>query len=54
MADANPHMPCHTHTALCLEKPLSELHGRGMARARNGMFESNTATLCKSNGKDTM
>jgi hypothetical protein len=34
-----------------LEKPLSERHGRGMARARYGMCESNTAELCKSNGR---
>jgi hypothetical protein len=46
-------MPCHAHAALCrgLEKSLSERHGRGMARARHGMCESNTAALCKSNGK---
>jgi hypothetical protein len=33
MADANSHMPCHAHAALCrgLEKSLSERHGRGMA-----------------------
>jgi hypothetical protein len=46
----------HAHTALCrgLEKLLSERHDRGMARARDGMCESNTAALCKSNGKDTI
>jgi hypothetical protein len=40
-------MPCHAHAALCrgLEKSLSEWHG---------MCESNTAALCKSNGKDTI
>jgi hypothetical protein len=49
-------MPCHAHAALCrgLEKSLSERHGRGMKRARHGMCESNTAALCKSNGKDTI
>jgi hypothetical protein len=47
-ADANSHMPCHAHAALCrdLEKSLSEQHGRGMARTRHGMCESNTASLC--------
>jgi hypothetical protein len=47
---------CHAHAALCrgLEKSLSERHGRGMAWARHGMCESNTAALCKSNGKDTI
>jgi hypothetical protein len=47
---------CHAHSALCrgLEKSLSERHGRGMARARHGMCESNTAALCESNGKDTI
>jgi hypothetical protein len=55
-ADANSLMPCHAHEALCrgLEKSLSERHCRGMARARHGMCESNTAVLCKSNGKDTI
>jgi hypothetical protein len=37
-----------------LEKSLLEWHGRGMARARHGMCESNTAALCKSNGKDNL
>jgi hypothetical protein len=37
-ADANSHMPCHAHAALCrgLEKSLSEQHGRRMARAQHG------------------
>jgi hypothetical protein len=45
--------PCRAHTVLCrgLEKSLSERHGRGMARARHGMCESNKAAMCKSNGK---
>jgi hypothetical protein len=49
-------MQCHDHVALWrgLEKSLSELHGRGMARVRHGMGESNTAALCKSNGKGTI
>jgi hypothetical protein len=49
-------MPYHAHAALCrgLEKSLSERQGRGMARARHGMCESNTTALCKSNGKDTI
>jgi hypothetical protein len=58
MADANSHMPCpcRAHPALCrgLGMSLSERHGRGMARARHGMCESNTAALCKSNRKDTI
>jgi hypothetical protein len=47
---------CHAHTALCrgLENSLSERHGRGMARARHGIYESDTSALCKSNGKDTI
>jgi hypothetical protein len=40
-ADANSHIPCHSHAALCrgLQKSLSERHGRGMAweRHRRGM-----------------
>jgi hypothetical protein len=46
----------HAHAALCrgLENSLSERHGGGMARARHGMCESNTAALCKSNRKDTI
>jgi hypothetical protein len=55
-ADANSHMPCHGHVALCrgLEKPLSERHGRGMTRARHDVCESDLAAPCKSNGKDTI
>jgi hypothetical protein len=54
-ADANSHMPCHAHAALCrgFEESLSERHGRDTAWARHGMCESNTVALCKSNGKDT-
>src|SRR5215510_13882169 len=35
-------------------KPLAERHGRGTTWERNGMCESNTAALCKSNGKVTI
>jgi hypothetical protein len=47
---------CHAHAALCrgLEKSLLQRHGRGTARTRHDMCESNTAALCKSNGKDTI
>jgi hypothetical protein len=46
----------HAHAALYrgLEKSISEWHVRGMARARHGMCESNTAVLCKSDWKDTI
>jgi hypothetical protein len=49
-------MLCRAHAALCrgLEKSLSKLHGRGMAHTRHGICESNTAALCKSNGKDNI
>jgi hypothetical protein len=47
-------MPCHAALRRGLEKSLSEQHGRGMARARHGMCESNTAALCKPNGKDAI
>ena len=33
--------------------PCEELHGRSMAWAWHGKCESDTAALCKSNGKDT-
>jgi hypothetical protein len=51
----NSHISRRFHAALCrgLEKSLSERHGMGTARARHDMCESNTAALCKSNGKDT-
>jgi hypothetical protein len=41
--------PCHS-----LERSLSERHIRGMTGERHGMYESNTAALCKSNGKDNL
>jgi hypothetical protein len=44
-----PPRPCHG-----LERSLSERHIRVMAGERHGMCESNTAALCKSNGKDTI
>jgi hypothetical protein len=55
-ANANSHMPCCAHAALCrgLEKSVSERLGRGMARARHGLCESNTAALCNSNEEDTI
>jgi hypothetical protein len=47
-------MPFRAHAVLCrgLEKSLSERNGRGMVRARHGVPKSNTAALCKLNGKD--
>jgi hypothetical protein len=47
------HFSCRCHIALCsgLKRSLSERHGRGMTGERHGMCESNTAALCKSNGK---
>jgi hypothetical protein len=45
---------CHAMPCRGLEKSRSERHGGGMARARHGMCESNTAALCKLNGKDTL
>jgi hypothetical protein len=59
-ADANSHILCRSlgiplpRTCRGLERSLSERHIRGMAGERHGMCESNTATLCKSNGKDTI
>jgi hypothetical protein len=61
-ADANSDKPCHApcsaHAALCrgIKKSLSDWHGLGMstAWARHGIYDSNTAALCKSNGKDTI
>jgi hypothetical protein len=54
-------MLIHTYHAVPLPRPcrglersLSERHIRGMAGERHGMCESNTAALCKSNGKDTI
>jgi hypothetical protein len=51
MGDANSHIPMPR----CAVALRSRFHnGIGMARARHGMFESNTAALCKSNGKYTI
>jgi hypothetical protein len=56
----NSHIPCCSPDVTLprpgrgLEKTLPESHIRGMAWERNGMCESNTAALCKSNGKDTI
>jgi hypothetical protein len=54
-------MLIHTYNAVPLPRPcrglersLSERHIRGMAGERHGMCESNTAALCKPNGKDTV
>jgi hypothetical protein len=48
--------PRRAHAALCrdLENSLSKWRGRGTARAQHGMYESNTAELCKLNGKDAI
>jgi hypothetical protein len=57
---ANSHIPCRPHAVpmprLCrgLERSLSGRYIRGMTGERHGMCESNTAALCKSNGKDTI
>ena len=59
--------PCHAPTIAVLPKstaqhgrlstavlwPREERHGRSMAWACRGKCESDTAALCKSNGKDT-
>jgi hypothetical protein len=54
-------MLIHTYHAVPMPRPcrvlegsLSERHIRGMTGERLGMCESNTAALCKSNGKDTI
>jgi hypothetical protein len=54
-------MLIHTYHAVPMPQPcrglegsLSERHIRGMAGGRLGVCESNTAALCKSNGKDTI
>jgi hypothetical protein len=45
---------CHSMPmARCAVALRSRLQN-GMARARHGMCESNTAALCKSDGKDTI
>jgi hypothetical protein len=57
---ANSHITCRSHAAAMprpcrgRERSLSERHIRGMAGERHGMCESNTAAMCKSNGKDTI
>ena len=62
--DAAP-MPCSDHAVLLKATaqrgrlstaalwPWEERHGQSMAWARHGKCESDTAALCKSNGKDT-
>jgi hypothetical protein len=39
------------HTAATLSRTCRERHICGMAGERHGMYESNMAELCKSNGK---
>jgi hypothetical protein len=46
---ANMPSTCHG-----LERSLTERHISDMAGERHDMCESNTAALCKSNGKDTI
>ena len=47
--------PCLIQTchALTMPWPWEERHGQNMAWAQHGKCESDTAALCKSNGKDT-
>ena len=49
-------MPYPRRALAILEKLLSKRHGRSTAgaRHRHGMCDSNTAALCKLNGKDTI
>jgi hypothetical protein len=42
--------PC---SAVALKRTAWSQHGMGAAWARHGKCESDTAALCKSNGKDT-
>jgi len=42
--------PC---CAVALRRTAWSVHGMGAAWAWHSKFESDTATLCKSNGKDT-
>jgi hypothetical protein len=48
---------CHAHAAVCrdLENTLRTAWSwHGMAWARHGTYESNTAAMCKSNWKETV
>jgi hypothetical protein len=47
-------MLIHTFPCRGLERSLSERNIRGMAGERHGICESNTAALCKLNGKGTI
>jgi hypothetical protein len=50
-------MPIHTCRAMPMPHWAVALRSRfqnGMVPARYGMYESNTAALCKSSGKDTI
>jgi hypothetical protein len=42
------------HPAATLPRTCRERHIRGMAGERHGMCDTNTAALCKSNGKVTI
>jgi hypothetical protein len=58
-ADTNSHMPYQGHATLkpwfweVAFRTAWSRHCTGAVWARHGMCESNTASLCKSNGKDT-
>jgi hypothetical protein len=61
-ADANSHMPCHAHAALChgLQKSLSERLGRGMAyvnqtwpHCANQMGKTQSKPLAARHGRGT-
>jgi hypothetical protein len=55
MACVNQTRPhCVNQTGKTQSKPLAAQHGRGTAWARHGICESNMATQCKSNWKDTI
>jgi hypothetical protein len=55
-ADANSHMPCPCRAvpwpSEVAFRTAWSCHGTGASWAHYGMCESNTAALCKSNGKD--
>jgi hypothetical protein len=55
-SNGRPMLYAHAAIWRGLGHSLSERHFRGMAqaRARHGKCESNTAALCKPNGKDTI
>jgi hypothetical protein len=51
MRTGSPHRPSLDGRAV--QWPCEERHGQSMAWAWHGKCESDTAALCKSNGKDT-